>query len=265
MKKYWTYFKQRLQVRLAYKFHVIIEFLTSLIPLALKVVIWRAVLLNTGDVRGYGLNEFLVYYVLTLGVSFFYRTTVFYLVQRGVREGGFSGMLVKPWSFIGFMFTDTFSDLVNKLLTRGPIFLIMILAVSRIRSGLDIVWFDIPILLTYLMLYFVFTFFWELIFVQLIFIAKSGSGIHGTLYNLRQLLSGKMLPVDVLPGWLSGALLFLPFANGFFLPINFMMGEVSYGELGVGALKLIGYLIVVLLFLRITWPKIIKNYAGVGI
>jgi ABC-2 type transport system permease protein len=265
MKKYLTLLKIRIQSRFSYKWHVFFEFFFGLIPIGVLILIWRRITADYGAIGGYTYDDFVAYYILSVGVTFFDRSNLMWKVDHGVRQGTFSAWFLKPMSLMGTLFTDMWARLISKLLMRTPALLFLCFILAPVRENYALSLGETLILIVYLFLYYGFILIYEMFWSQFIFVLKELGGIAGIVWNIRRLFTGNVMPLDLLPGWLFTLFKWAPFANGIYLSIQFMLGRADLGDLGLGALKIIGWSLLLSLLIKIIWPKIVKNYSGVGI
>lgn len=265
MNKYWLYLKLRVQSKFSYRLHVFIEFFLRLIPIFIVVYVWKRVTQDYGSVGGYDYEDFVAYYVLVSGVEIFGRSGLLWFIDAGVREGKFTDLFVKPVSVRGLLFAEVWAMLANKLISRLPAFLFLVFIIEPVRTNISLVLWHVPIVMLYLCLYYVFIYFWGLFCGQFIFLFKEMAGISGVYWNVRSVLSGRWIPIDLLPGWISGIMCMTPFANGTFVIVNFIMGRSDLNSLAIGAIKIFVWILIFGVLVKIIWPKIIKNFTGVGI
>jgi len=78
------------------------------------------------------------------------------------------------------------------------------------------------------------------------------------------LLSGRLVPLPLMPDWVQEISRFLPFQWAFFFPIEALVGDLSNEELlrGLGAQLL--WILIGLAIFRVAWKHAIKRYSAVG-
>jgi ABC-2 type transport system permease protein len=265
MRKYWIIFKMRLQSKLSYRWKVFFESFLRLLPTLVLIFVWERLTSVYGAISGYKYDDFVAYYILTFATGFFSRTGLMWEIDIGVRKGEFTSKVLKPVSLIGVLFSDMIARLFSKILMRAPSLLFLGIAIKDVRENIQIGLWEFGLVFLYLLIFFVFAFIWELAWSQFIFIMKEMGGIAGIVWNLGKILSGSILPLDLLPPIIYKIFMFLPFANGIYLSISFILGRSDLYDLLIGLSKVIVASLVVGIFVRIVWPKIIKNYVGVGI
>jgi ABC-2 type transport system permease protein len=99
---------------------------------------------------------------------------------------------------------------------------------------------------------------------MLCFWTTRGAAIFDLWMTTELLLSGRLVPLPLMPDWVQEISRFLPFQWAFFFPIEALVGDLSNEELlrGLGA-QLLWTLIGLAIF-RVAWKHAIKRYSAVG-
>jgi ABC-2 type transport system permease protein len=99
---------------------------------------------------------------------------------------------------------------------------------------------------------------------MLCFWTTRGAAIFDLWMTTELLLSGRLVPLPLMPDWVQDVSRFLPFQWAFFFPIESLVGDLSNEELlrGLGA-QLLWTLIGLAIF-RVAWKHAIKRYSAVG-
>ncbi len=99
---------------------------------------------------------------------------------------------------------------------------------------------------------------------MLCFWTTRGAAIFDLWMMTELLLSGRLVPLPLMPDWVQEISRFLPFQWAFFFPIEALVGDLSNEELlsGLGA-QLLWTLIGLAIF-RVAWKHAIKRYSAVG-
>jgi ABC-2 type transport system permease protein len=99
---------------------------------------------------------------------------------------------------------------------------------------------------------------------MLCFWTTRGAAIFDLYMTSELLLSGRLVPLPLMPDWVQDVSLFLPFQWAFYFPIESLVGDMSDGELlrGLGA-QLLWILIGFAIF-RVAWKHAVRRYTAVG-
>jgi viologen exporter family transport system permease protein len=99
---------------------------------------------------------------------------------------------------------------------------------------------------------------------MLCFWTTRGAAIFDLYMTTELLLSGRLVPMPLMPDWVQDIARFLPFQYAFFFPIESLVGDLSTMELlrGLGAQVL--WILIGLAIFRFAWRHAIKRYSAVG-
>jgi ABC-2 type transport system permease protein len=99
---------------------------------------------------------------------------------------------------------------------------------------------------------------------MLCFWTTRGAAIFDLYMAAELLLSGRLVPLPLMPDWVQEVARFLPFQWAFYFPIESLVGGMSNVELlkGLGAQLL--WILVGLATFRIAWRYAIRRYSAVG-
>lgn len=91
-----------------------------------------------------------------------------------------------------------------------------------------------------------------------------GSAIFGIFVASELVLSGRLVPLELMPEWVADIAAWLPFKWTFQYPIDTLIGRLSPGEVlaGIGA-QILWSLAIGLLFIGV-WKRAIRRYGAVG-
>lgn len=99
---------------------------------------------------------------------------------------------------------------------------------------------------------------------MLCFWTTRGAAIFDLWMAAELLLSGRLVPMPLMPDWVQELARFLPFQWAFYFPIESLVGDMSNEELlrGLGAQLL--WILIGLAIFRIAWRFAIRRYSAVG-
>jgi ABC-2 type transport system permease protein len=99
---------------------------------------------------------------------------------------------------------------------------------------------------------------------MLCFWTTRGAAIFDLWMTLELLLSGRLVPMPLMPDWVQEVARFLPFQWAFYFPIQTLVGDYSGTELlrGLGAQLL--WILIGLAIFRVAWRFAIRRYSAVG-
>ena len=99
---------------------------------------------------------------------------------------------------------------------------------------------------------------------MLCFWTTRGAAVFDLWMTLELLLSGRLVPLPLMPSWVQDVSRFLPFQWAFYFPIQSLVGDLSTGELvrGLGAQVL--WILIGLGIFRFAWKHAVRHYSAVG-
>jgi ABC-2 type transport system permease protein len=99
---------------------------------------------------------------------------------------------------------------------------------------------------------------------MLCFWTTRGAAIFDLWMTLELLLSGRLVPMPLMPDWVQEIARFLPFQWTFFFPIDSLVGDLSTTELVRGLLVQLLWILIGLAIFRLAWRRAIRRYSAVG-
>ncbi|MBA2740690.1 MAG: ABC-2 family transporter protein [Actinobacteria bacterium] len=99
---------------------------------------------------------------------------------------------------------------------------------------------------------------------MLCFWTTRGAAIFDLYMTTELLLSGRLVPLPLMPDWVENIARFLPFQYAFFFPIESLVGDLSNAELARGLLAQVLWILIGLAIFRFAWKRAIKRYSAVG-
>ena len=226
------------------------------------LVVWSTVARSQGGaVEGITVGEFAAYYIVWTLVRNMNIVFTPYGWEGRIRQGELSGMLVRPvhpihydlayfagWKFvvillwvpIAAVLTLIFRPTFDISLLEIGVFLIAIWGAYLIRSML----------------------LWVLGMVT--FWTTRVSALYDMYFTAELLLSGRLLPLALLPGWAATVADVLPFKYTFGYPIEVIAGDLSTRELFIGLAMQVLWVAVGALLVAVVWRFGVRRYSAVG-
>ena len=91
-----------------------------------------------------------------------------------------------------------------------------------------------------------------------------GAAVFDLYMATEMLLSGRLVPLQLMPGWVQTLANFLPFKWTFGYPIESLVGHMSTRSLLLGLAAQALWVGIGLLLFRVTWSAAIKRFSSVG-
>jgi ABC-2 type transport system permease protein len=91
-----------------------------------------------------------------------------------------------------------------------------------------------------------------------------GGAMFDLYMTLELLLSGRLVPLTLMPGWVQTLADFLPFKWTFYFPIEALVGDMSTQSLLLGLAAQLLWIAIGLALFKIAWRAAIKRFSAVG-
>lgn len=266
LEKYQAIFSIGLQNTFVYRWNFLLRSLFGLIPLFATIFIWKSIYSDSsGEIAGYNFGEMVFYFLIVLLVeSLVTPTEDEWQIAAEIREGQLSALLLKPFNFLGYracIFLG--SRLLYTTITILPVLAVfwwyreylqwpahlitcLYFILSLIMAG------AIQFLIAYALAMLAF---WILEISTVVFI----------LYSFEYFLSGRLFPLDALPGVTGIILRFLPFPYELYFPVAVLMEKIQGPQLWQGLSIQAFWVLLCLLAGRMLWNAGLCRYEAVGI
>ena len=99
---------------------------------------------------------------------------------------------------------------------------------------------------------------------MLCFWTTRGAAIFDLYMTVELLLSGRLVPLPLMPDWVQEISRYLPFQWAFYFPIESLVGDLSNQELVQGLLVQLLWILIGLAIFKVAWRSAIKRYSAVG-
>ncbi len=213
------------QRTIAYRGATLISLATGALIVLVQIVLWGTVFEHTKTVGAFSLSEIRTYVVLVYLINALLPSQFEAQMMDSIRTGSISIHLSRPLNYIGMQFSEALGIGAMTFLSQGiPV------AVGA-AIGFDIISFPaisavLPFLISLLfglVLKFLLCYSTSL----LCFWTINGSGVQWTRIAVTNILSGTMVPIALLPGWLASTARGLPFGSMVYVPAMIFLGKID--------------------------------------
>ncbi len=229
---------------------------------AIEILLWSAIFFSSGqnEIAGFTREYYLAY---ALWSAFISRITVSWMYEfrmvDDVDTGAINSLLVRPISFFEYYLSQL---LAYKLLTT------LISIFVPISVGL---YFHLPLELKRLPLVLLMIVYYLVFLHTVSFCVACFAFFFNRVYSLVaaknlfiMLLTGEILPVDMIPSPLKEFLLKLPFVAAAYLPVAYLTGRIGDDLFMTGFFNITLGLIVLGTVAAVLWKSGLKKYSGTG-
>ena len=212
LEKYGALFSIGLQNTFVYRWNFLLRSLFALVPLFGTVFVWRAIYGGTsGAIAGYDFGEMVFYFLVILLVdNLITPTEDEWQIAAEIREGQLSALLLKPFDFLAYR-TCLFiaSRILYTAVTLVPVLWVFWWFRQYLRfpeHASTWGWFLLSLVMAGAIQFLI-----AFSLAMLAFWILEISTVVFILYSFEYFLSGKLFPLDTLPGTAGQVLRLLPF------------------------------------------------------
>ena len=259
---YWTQFKLSFVELLQYRVGFLMWALGMVVEPVIYLVVWRTVALSSGGaIGGYTAGDFVAYYVVWTLVRQMNIGLTPYVFEGRIQHGTLSPMLLRPIHLFHQDLADFNGLKVVTLLMWLPVgALLAILFRPSLNPALwQVIAFLAALLTGYVMR---FTIIWALGMAS--FWVTRISAILQLYGAFELLLSGRLVPLALLPDWARRLANWLPFQWGFGFPIELLLGKLTPQAVLVGFLAQGGWFLFGAVAASALWRLGVRRYSAVG-
>ena len=259
---YLTNMKIAIAIQLQYRVAEYLYMIGMVAEPVIYLVVWSTIARSHGgSVGGYTPGSFAAYYIVWTLVRNMNIVFTPYGWEYRIRRGDFSALLLKPIHPIHYDLSFFAGSKVVGILYWLPIaaFLTLVFHPVLQPTALDVAVFFLAIWGAYLIRS---MFMWLLGMIS--FWTTRVSAIFELYLALELVLSGRLVPMSLMPGWVQRISDFLPFQWTFAFPIESLIGRLTPGRLLVGLGMQALWVLVGAALVGIGWSASVRRYTAVG-
>lgn len=226
------------------------------------LVVWTTIAKQVGGaVGGYTPGAFAAYYIVWTLVRNMNIVFTPYGWEWRIREGNLSMELMRPMHPIhsDIAFFSGWKFVVILLWLPLAAFLTWVF-----KPTIDFTWMEVLVF---------FIAIWGAFLIRTMVLSLLGmltfwttrvSAIFELYFALELILSGRLVPMTLMPAWVQNLSNYLPFKYTFFFPIDALVGNMSTRELWTGIGMQIFWITLGASLLSLVWRVAIKQFSAVG-
>lgn len=226
------------------------------------LVVWSTIARSHGgSVNGYTAGQFAAYYIVWTLVRSINIVFTPYGWEPRIRQGQFSSLLLRPLHPIHWDLSFFSGWKLVTVVMWIPVAALLSLAFSPTfaLSVVNVTAFGLALVGAYLIRS---LFLWALGMIT-IWTTKVG-GIFELYISLELILSGRLVPMALLPAQVRSVGAFLPFQWTFGFPINALIGKLTVEQLLAGLAMQALWVAVGAAIVAAFWRVSVKHYSAVG-
>ena len=254
-----------IQNTLVYRVNFFCRAFFNLIPLFATMSLWRAIYAGKpAEVAGYTLAQMLSYYLLVTIVEACTSVTEDdWQIAADIKDGAIGQFLIRPMDYLHYRLCLFFSGRVVYLLAAlAPVTAFIYWQFDYLLAPADttalivfLVSLPLSAVIQFLLSYFI---------AMLAFWVLEISSFTFILLACERLASGQMFPLDILPQWLTRAVMWTPFPYGTFFPVSVYLGKASGAALAQGFALQVFWVVALYALARVIWQRGLRSYTVVG-
>lgn len=263
--KYKVIVHNSIQTSLTYRFQFFSGMFILIVPFFIRICLWKLAYASngTGEIQDYTYSEMFAYNVSAMLFAYLNTTYFQYETAGEIKDGSLSRYLVKPIDHMLYwgsrLAGDKFIHVIYSFIFVG---------VSGIIFGDSLqgylVWSNVP----FTMIAVVFSVILNFLIYYLISLAAFWfleiSSFFSALTLIISLLSGEIIPIDVMPDVVEKVLNVLPFSYSVYFPVQVLLGRQALPEIFFRLAVQIVWIGVLVLAGRAVWHIGIGKYESVG-
>ncbi len=222
MKKYFSLIRAGIIEKLNFRASMIVAFVGNIIYLIIIYFLWKAIYASSGKevVNQMTFQDTMIYLVLAAAMFGMMEVFLVWMVGRAVQSGTIVLDLLKPMSYISYLFFSQLGEVVvNFVLIFTPTVLIVFFLTS---GGIPIGW-NLLLFLPAMALGFLINFMINMIVATLCLFTESSWGINIMKEVTVSVLSGASIPLAFFPEPLRSIAEILPFQAVYNTPLQILI------------------------------------------
>jgi ABC-2 type transport system permease protein len=251
--------RREMNLVLVYRVQMLIWMLTGVLPLVMLAA-WLS-LGAGGPVGSFTPTDFIAYYLAAIFVRQLTGVWIVWDLDYQIRHGEFSTLLLRPIDPIHIFVAHSLGGKGLRLLMLAPV-----LGAAMIATGVRYP-VQPPMLIAFLAAMFgawLLNFFVQYINGLLAFWITQAVAVFDLWFGLWTVLSGYLIPLELLPPAVGRAAYWLPFRYQLAVPLEIVMGRLQGVELWRSLALQVFWIAVMYGVTRILWRRGIKKYSAVG-
>lgn len=250
-----------MQQQAQYRGAAFISVLGFLIEPIVYLIVWRTVAAQSGPVGGYGIDEFTSYYIVWTLVRVFNVALGPSSWDWWMQSGRISNDLLHPVSPYHRNLAALAGAKVIWILVWIPValFLALLFDPQLSPSPLETVSFFAAGWAGFVIR---FNLLWVL--GMLSFWTTRAQALIEVVMAMELLLSGRLVPMAVMPDWVQTVSSWLPFQWTFLFPIEVLIGQRSVAEIWLGLATQVGWVALTGIIIVTVWRGAIRRFTAVG-
>ena len=261
MRTYLEFAIKKFQNKMAYRFDFFMEIVNTVITIIVYLCIYKALYGGAKDIDGITFKMVATNFVISMGLSNAFKFNEMFL-QDKIHDGTITNEFLKPVNYTFRMLWENMGEGAFRLVFNfipAVIFTMFYTSLCPPESVLNFLVMLVSIVLGYLILWLI-----SFIVQTWSFWLFSVWGIVTIKNVFVNILSGTLLPMWFMPGFLKKIISFTPFESIYFTPVRIYLGELSGRDILSGMAIQILWIAVLAMIANVFWKKGVKKLVVQG-
>lgn len=248
----------------AYRTHALVSAFCGPVYFLVQYFIWTAVYANRSTINGMTLNQMLAYFGLSAMIGYLTMDYADWNLQMLIQTGKYTTFRLRPMSHVFFALSQKVGHrALGFLFEFVPVYLIFVFLFKIVLLPAQPFWAVLSITLAFLMMFF----FDYCIGITCFWLIK-GNAARYIFKMLRDICSGALFPLMLLPTPIQTVFFFLPFQYIAYVPIRVCIGTYSLGSISMSLPEIVfiqAICVAVMGCLTVLFNRAgVKRFTGVG-
>lgn len=254
-----------LQTSITYRFHFFAGLLILIVPFIIKLCLWKLAFASVhyGEIKGYTYWEIIVYHVFSMVFAYLNESHVEYRIAAEIKEGILSQYLVKPISHMLYWGSRFMGEkFVNAVYVFAFMGLFSVFWGYCVERYAAVSYLPFVIFAVFLSMILTFVLYYGISLLAFWFFDISY--FFAAISFILSVMSGEVIPIDVMPEFLNELFSIMPFSYSVHFPVQILMGKLSMRQMIFRLLMQIIWIILLVLACRLAWNRGLEKYESAG-
>ena len=245
----------------AYRAEFIVWILTTNMPFVM-LAIWHAVAADGGAIGRFGRPDFVAYYLGGWIIRLVTSTWLVWELSMEIRSGGLSTRLLRPLHPLYALSAQHLAALPMRILVVTPVVIALVVLAGdhlAVRDPALLGIFVASLVGAWLLIFFT-----MVLLGSLAFFLESSLGVFEMWLALHSILSGYLVPLELLPGWVARIARVSPFDSMLAFPLETLIGMRDVRTATAGLAQQWLYIAVVGIAGLAVWRRGVRRYVAFG-
>lgn len=245
-----------------YRVGAAIGLLGFLLEPVIYLAVWRSVAMaQGGEVGGYDANDFTAYYIVWSLVRVMNLALNPYAWEWRIRGGRLNDFLIRP---VHPFHRDFAFFAGQKPVWIGIWIPFAVVLWITFRPMVELTWGHTLVFLVTIWGAFVIRHMFLFVLGAVNFWTTRTSALFELTVALQLILSGRLVPLSLMPEWVQRLANWFPFKWTFEFPIEAMIGRLGWNQIWIGLLAQLGWILGLGVAIKLVWGRAIRRYTAVG-